>query len=75
MITIQCDSCWTSFSEADDPTEKVVYIYMTDHQSFNKTLHICKKCITGRRYFNIDNPSYVEPPEDAKSEQQASQGN
>jgi len=79
MIRIECDGCYTSIKEEliNKPGEVTTFALEIGHPSNVakkvRTLHLCKKCTTGRKSLYLDNPLYVEPPEDATSEQKASQ--
>lgn len=84
MISIQCDGCYTSIKEEvinSQPGEVTVLSLEVSGLSASKlntrvkTFHLCKKCKTTRRTIYLDNPFYVEPPEDASDERKASQGN
>lgn len=78
MIIIECDGCYARL----DTQEKILSAVTMNveqsregmHSRVVKTIHLCPKCKTTRRGIYVDNPFYVEPPEDAKSEQKASQG-
>ena len=79
MIRIECDGCYTNIKEeminklGEVTTYSLEIGTSTALSKRVKTIHLCKKCTTNRKSLYLDNPLYVEPPEDATSEQKASQ--
>lgn len=71
MMIIQCDTCWRNIPESDADS---VTAFTLDTPVKAVTIHLCSKCVTTRRSFYVDNPMFVEPPEEAKEEQKVSQG-
>lgn len=83
MISIQCDGCYKTIKESamNNPGEITVFsveiigISAARINTKVKTLHLCKECRTKRNTLYFENPLYIDPPEDAKSEHKTSQGN
>jgi hypothetical protein len=79
MIIVQCDGCYKELRQPDILTATVINVCQAggrsgDFDKVIKVIHLCSKCKTSKRTLYFDNPLYVEPPEDAISEQKASQG-
>jgi hypothetical protein len=72
VIIIQCDGCYKQVSSLDEISAFILREDGVNGQG-SKPVHLCTKCKTSRRTLYIDNPYYVEPIEDALSEQKASQ--
>jgi hypothetical protein len=75
MMNLQCDGCYKSITLEENKVPKSVTVFdvVTDRRII-ACFHLCFKCATERSYFNINNPFYRAPSEDAESEKKAAQG-
>ena len=71
MIYCDCDGCYRRIGK----DEAVITFEVKTSKGDRFAFHLCDKCETKRRYLHFDNPYYVEPPEDARSEEQSAKGN
>lgn len=84
MVRIVCDGCYRQLDKQTEISSWTIFSFHESVKSSNRDgnydkavgiVHLCPKCKTARRTVYLDNPYFVEPSEDAASEQKASQSN